>query len=369
MSESTTPTSPAGQYRADAIAALTAAARQQDTIGQGTPSEHTRPVDFADLIAEVITAVAANLGSIETLLAGRPGSWEADHVRGLLEGTAGYDHTALMRYRTEPVLIAIDAEDIFADFGLTDLYDQAAQHLGAQVDALDQALLEAVATPAEAAILDTASQTVARLFASAQDTLTQDDLDALDAAQAVAGTIRDRAEDTGHPMLAALTRAEAKYQALDDQWHHDLDTYQSAYLATIRDAMTERGLTLQTHAVHPAEAPEWDPFTADLHAHARATTPLPMTGQAPDWTHGTPADALTRTGITYHPRQHEASAADETSPDQTQTRNAQAREEDLDDHQDSNEDDERTGAAFEASYAAWMDAHDHDEADPDQAGS
>lgn len=58
---------PVGQ----AIAALTAAARQTRLRGKGTPAETVEPADFAAIAAQVLTAVAANVGSGATLLAGR----------------------------------------------------------------------------------------------------------------------------------------------------------------------------------------------------------------------------------------------------------------------------------------------------------
>lgn len=64
-----------------AIAVLTALARQTRVRGEGTPAAVVEPVDFADIAAQVLNAVAANLGSVEELLAGRSGSWEADLVR------------------------------------------------------------------------------------------------------------------------------------------------------------------------------------------------------------------------------------------------------------------------------------------------
>ena len=54
--------------------------------------------DFADWLAAVLARVAARAGSIETVLAGRPGSWEADLVRRLLAGTVGYDGQYLADY-------------------------------------------------------------------------------------------------------------------------------------------------------------------------------------------------------------------------------------------------------------------------------
>jgi hypothetical protein len=59
----------------DAIAALTDAARGTRTIGAGTANEHSEPVDFGEIACHVLTAVAANVGGVERLLSGRPGSW------------------------------------------------------------------------------------------------------------------------------------------------------------------------------------------------------------------------------------------------------------------------------------------------------
>ena len=106
---------PAPDPIADAIAALTAAARRERTIGAGTPNEHIEPVDFGEIACHVITAVAANVGGVEVLLSGRPGSWEADYVRQIVQSTAGDDDTELLRYRTEPVRIEFDAEDRLFD--------------------------------------------------------------------------------------------------------------------------------------------------------------------------------------------------------------------------------------------------------------
>ena len=52
----------------------------------------------------------------------------------------------------------------------------------------------------------------------------------------------------------------------------------------------------------PSDLWLWDELTEDLHDHARKTAALPMTGAAPDWTDGTPADALRRAGRTYTER-------------------------------------------------------------------
>ena len=39
--------------------------------------------DFGDVLSAALGAAASTLGSVEALVEGRPGSWEADHVRQL----------------------------------------------------------------------------------------------------------------------------------------------------------------------------------------------------------------------------------------------------------------------------------------------
>ncbi len=45
--------------------------------------------DVAETIARALARLAAELGSSFAVLANRPGSWEASHIRGLLAGTLG----------------------------------------------------------------------------------------------------------------------------------------------------------------------------------------------------------------------------------------------------------------------------------------
>lgn len=47
------------------------------------------PVDWAQFVATALAAAAANVGGTDAALRGRPGSWEADAVRQLVEGTLG----------------------------------------------------------------------------------------------------------------------------------------------------------------------------------------------------------------------------------------------------------------------------------------
>jgi len=69
--------------------------RAIDAVLSAVREEH----DFGGWLAEVLATAAAELGSSEALLARRPGSWEADHVRGLVEGTVGWSDEHLADYR------------------------------------------------------------------------------------------------------------------------------------------------------------------------------------------------------------------------------------------------------------------------------
>jgi hypothetical protein len=55
--------------------------------------------DFGGWLAGVLASGSADLGSTEALTAGRPGSWEAEHVRGLVNGTVGWSDEFLDDYR------------------------------------------------------------------------------------------------------------------------------------------------------------------------------------------------------------------------------------------------------------------------------
>ncbi|MEA5116220.1 MAG: hypothetical protein VB036_01235, partial [Propionicimonas sp.] len=60
-------------------------------------------------------SVAANVGGIDELLAGRPGSWEANYVHSLLFGTIGPDPQDLLRHRTEPIVVPLNVPSLVAD--------------------------------------------------------------------------------------------------------------------------------------------------------------------------------------------------------------------------------------------------------------
>lgn len=87
-----------------AVDALTDLALRTRVRGAGTEHEVRERVDMGEHLAHVLAAVAANVGDVETLLEGRPGSWEAQGIRELVGATTGGD---LRRWRTRPVPLEV----------------------------------------------------------------------------------------------------------------------------------------------------------------------------------------------------------------------------------------------------------------------
>ena len=126
---------------ADAIRVLTEAARLRRPVmrqaDDGSWEPHplqTEPADWAEFVTLALAAAAANVGSIDRALEGRPGSWEADAVRSVLVSTVGHDSAHLMEHRTEPIQVVLRPAEILADLGYTALYDESRRFLMAQQD-------------------------------------------------------------------------------------------------------------------------------------------------------------------------------------------------------------------------------------------
>jgi hypothetical protein len=118
---------------ADAVRALTEAARLN---GAG---------DWAEFVTQALAGAAANIGSTEGALAGRPGSWEADGVRSLLASTVGWNDEWLLEHRTEPVRVTLFIDEILvANEAAYRPYDDAQQQLAAR-PAADEEALDAIA--------------------------------------------------------------------------------------------------------------------------------------------------------------------------------------------------------------------------------
>lgn len=95
----------------DAISVLTEAGRLRRSAPRPDPGR-TEPADWAEFVTLALAGAAANLGGIDTALTGRPGSWEADGIRNLLEAAVGLDERDLWRHRTEPLRITLWVEDL-----------------------------------------------------------------------------------------------------------------------------------------------------------------------------------------------------------------------------------------------------------------
>lgn len=117
------------RLRRRAIDALTQAARLSwpaHTVTAAGTERHMPQsrMDAADLIVDVVTATAANLGGIDELLAGRTGSWEAALVRQMLEGATGGDEAVLAEYRTDPITVEVDPYLLLKDTGVLDRWEE-----------------------------------------------------------------------------------------------------------------------------------------------------------------------------------------------------------------------------------------------------
>jgi transcriptional regulator with XRE-family HTH domain len=117
----TTAPRPYDEVLYDAIAALTEAAHltnqpmRQNSSGQWEPDPDSRAalrIDWAEFVTHALAGAAANIGGTEQILAGRPGSWEAERVRQTLQSTVGADDEHLLQHRTEPVVIDLWVESI-----------------------------------------------------------------------------------------------------------------------------------------------------------------------------------------------------------------------------------------------------------------
>lgn len=80
--------------------------------------------DGGEVITRLLATVAANLGGLHMVTAGRPGSWEADAVDQLLASTVGADGEYLLAYRTRPIEVVESVEEAMADAGLDCVYDE-----------------------------------------------------------------------------------------------------------------------------------------------------------------------------------------------------------------------------------------------------
>ena len=251
-----------GEILADAVRVLTEAASRTLTIGAGTSEEHTEPADFAEFVTLVLAGAAANIGSIEAVLAGRPGSWEADYVRQMLVSTVGHDEQHLLEHRTKALRVTVHVDDILNDLGYADLY---------YIDAHNELQRRKQATGVSS-------------YTSLEE-----------AAQASAPTPEQE---------TALKRLDALTERLDEQRELEWATYGEAFKAAVLHHATDLfpKLTVPVEVVieldwrnNLGSGDELTGPAAMLWEHARMVTPLPGSGIAPkDYPPGTPIAQVER---------------------------------------------------------------------------
>lgn len=149
------PTRPRADVLADAIRVLTEAARLNCPLPDGDAAAPAPgppvsvksgdgPVDWAEFVTHALAGAAANIGGIEAILAGRPGSWEADGVRNLLTSAVGHDEEHLLEHRTEALVVDVDIDELLTDLGAWEPYDQASRELARRYDAIGIAAVTAL---------------------------------------------------------------------------------------------------------------------------------------------------------------------------------------------------------------------------------
>lgn len=106
---------------------LTNQTMRQTSSGQWEADPDPRaavPIDWAAFVTEALAGAAANAGGIDTILAGRPGSWEASVVGDALRAAVGHDEWDLWRHRTEPVSVVLNPERILFDNDASNRFDE-----------------------------------------------------------------------------------------------------------------------------------------------------------------------------------------------------------------------------------------------------
>jgi len=129
------------EVMADAIRVLTEAARLRRSLMRRTATgewesdpTRTESADWAEFITLAVAGAAANVGSVERALQGRPGSWEADAVRSMLMSTVGEEPAELLRHRTEPLQVVLRPAEILSDLGYAAMYDESRRAIQAEQD-------------------------------------------------------------------------------------------------------------------------------------------------------------------------------------------------------------------------------------------
>lgn len=83
------------------------------------------PIDFSAFLATALAATAANVGGVDRVIAGRPGSTESDLVEQLVRGRIGYEDQDLVQHRTEQVCVPLNIDELIEESGCIPTMDDA----------------------------------------------------------------------------------------------------------------------------------------------------------------------------------------------------------------------------------------------------
>lgn len=221
-------------------------------------------VDFGEVLCRIVTTVAADVGGVDTLLATRPASWEADYVRQIVHSTAGTDESSLDQWRSEAIALPFDCEDIFHGFGFEDLRNTALMSLAKRQDRAAEALLGEFALPEEQKKLREVHEEMPRLEDEGGD-IEERRSALVDIAQRIWDSAHLRAKEAGSPLIedyAWLVRAQKQ---VEDLYAADQAFYQSAYLAAARHAIVQRGLPNRVVIADTSTPTDQDDYLALIH--------------------------------------------------------------------------------------------------------
>lgn len=204
--------------------------------------------DFAEVACHVITAVAANRGTVEDLLKTRNGSWEADLIRNIVLGTAGDDPDVLQSRRTKPILIDFDPDQLVDDLGLTTQFDTAIQRLEQEAELLHQGLDRDAATEDEATELTALSVLLEGTFGLADpvDRAVPDEAaakEALRRERELHTIIHSRAIEAGDPRPDAINHLQAELSRVEKLYELDKEAYGQTFKNQVIHQMRQRGIT------------------------------------------------------------------------------------------------------------------------------
>ena len=305
----------------DAIAALTEGARLRREVltrdvatGKWEATGNVEPSDWAEFVTLAVAGAAANVGSTEQALAGRPGSWEADSVRAMLASTVGPDDEHLLEHRSEPIHVNIAVEQTLSDLGISDLYDESEEILDAEQVAADQAHEQALAqltwtyrrneagdwVPQDAAAPPfdrerwrqdlAADGDSADLATRYEQRIIDRPVEQLDEFEKTIGLVVTR-NDKSRAQYVQLQQAHderpAPLDALQAQRRDEYATYANDFEAQIQAEAarhfsgTPIEVTIDLTDDASDESTEWDSPEARLLDYARQATPLPGSNLAP----------------------------------------------------------------------------------------